>query len=484
MSVMNRCFIFIFAVFLQLFSASAFADFPALNYQYRYSHSYHGAYIYGSTPAEACSRANSREDWSHFNFVGTLLSATVCRISTNKPENSPYIDANIQRISAAAYCPANATLVNGMCSCNAGYEEDGASCVPIPPPDPCEGLSDYCAQRQQQSFDWQKQGKFSGEWTCKAAEKRNFCIGSDCGVPALTPEFPGCNRGCMGSSGGFSTTYKDDEGNEYTSGQGKYTGATCDPSVVDDLNGESDPEPSGETTKEPDQSCQNGFKGTVNGVSVCVPPKSSSGVTEMETKDNGDGTKTDTKTEVKCEGGKCEVTKTSTTTNTTNNSTVSSSSVTTTVDKKAYCQANKTAGVCKDENGDSEGNGKFGGSCGAGFTCEGDAVQCAIAKEQHKRMCEIFDDKAPEKGIYDAEKGKEGIQRGEGEQGSGVFDLAGRISTDTLIGSGSCLSDITFQFMGKPVTLGISELCPFFEMLGYILVAVGMIMAVRIVGLN
>ena len=126
--------------------------------------------------------------------------------------------------------------------------------------------------------------------------------------------------------------------NGFSSGQAKMTGSTCDPSVIEDLNGESDPDyekdPDPKPTTEPDKTCPNGFKGTVNGVSVCVPPKASSGVTEKKLKIMVTAQKTNTKTEVKCENGKCEVTKTSTTVNNTTNTTVGGSSSTTTVDKK------------------------------------------------------------------------------------------------------------------------------------------------------
>jgi hypothetical protein len=33
----------------------------------------------------------------------------------------------------------------------------------------------------------------------------------------------------------------------------------------------------------------------------------------------------------------------------------------------------------------------FGGVCGGAFTCDGDAIQCAIAKEQHLRACQMFE---------------------------------------------------------------------------------------------
>lgn len=49
-----------------------------------------------------------------------------------------------------------------------------------------------------------------------------------------------------------------------------------------------------------------------------------------------------------------------------------------------FCKKNPDSPQCK--------KGNFGGSCGS-WTCEGDAIQCAIAKEQHKTNCKLFDEK-------------------------------------------------------------------------------------------
>ena len=52
--------------------------------------------------------------------------------------------------------------------------------------------------------------------------------------------------------------------------------------------------------------------------------------------------------------------------------------------EKEFCKENPDAPQCKKSN--------WGGSCGS-FTCDGDAIQCAIAKEQHQRNCKLFDEK-------------------------------------------------------------------------------------------
>lgn len=358
-------------------------------------------------------------------------------------------------------CPANSTASGTECACNSGYVQDSSatSCIV---PDPCELLADMCSGSQGMSTNFSLPGRKTGvSFTCMAPT----AIGTN-------DPLPGCTKGCMAQVGGFTTSFQDNSGSWVTTGSAKYSGATCDPSVINDLNAESDPEYVPEenptTSDKPDPSCPGGFKGTVNGVSVCVPPKASSGVTEMESKDNGDGTKTDSKTQVKCENGKCEVTKTSTTTNTQTGSTVSSSSVTTTVDKAAYCSQNKTTAACKNEKGEEEGTGKFGGTCSAGFTCEGDALQCAIAKEQHKRNCEMADDllKTDEYKLWQSAKAWDGKSVTGNLPGNREHTISLNVGDD-FIGSGSCPSDKTIDLpYGLSFTIPFSAMCEWLRLLG------------------
>lgn len=362
--------------------------------------------------------------------------------------------------------------------CPEGFEEDENNICREPVSDPCEMLESACAGSQNFSVNFQLGGKKTGvSFVCM----NPVVIGDD-------GSFPGCTRGCLGIVGGFTSAFQSDGGEWVTQGTAKFTGSTCDPSVINDLNSDSDPEYEPEDnpalTEKPDETCPNGFKGTVNGVSVCLPPKASEGLLEKEEKDNGDGTKTEKQTKVKCENGLCEITTTTITKDTASNTVVGNSSATTTVEQGRFCAQNPTAAACK--NGDESG-GSFSGSCQAGFTCDGDAVMCAIAKEQHTRACQLFKEDTPEGQLYAAEKGKEGIQRGEGSD-MGTIDLGGGsgslIKTDSLIGEGSCVQDLQFQFMGEPVTIPLSSLCPYLAMLGNILVAVGMVMAIRIVGVR
>ena len=142
-------------------------------------------------------------------------------------------------------------------------------------------------------------------------------------------------------------------------------------------------------------------------------------------------------------------------------------------------------GVTPPGGGDGDGGGEddgsgFGGSCVAGFSCEGDAIQCAIAQEQHRRSCKLFDDTSPESDLYNANKGKTGNQTGD-LPGNETISLSGRIDTSDAIGGGGCFGDLSVTVWGSSISLPLSNLCQYLAMLGNILVAVSMLMAARIV---
>lgn len=131
--------------------------------------------------------------------------------------------------------------------------------------------------------------------------------------------------------------------------------------------------------------------------------------------------------------------------------------------------------------GDGE-EGSFGGTCEAGFTCKGDVIQCAIAKEQHIRACKLFDTKNAESQLYDKEKGKEGDQTKD-LKGNENINMANRIDTsDAFGGGGSGVQDLNITVMGQSITLPFSKINSGLDALGRVLVAVSFLIALRIVG--
>ena len=135
-------------------------------------------------------------------------------------------------------------------------------------------------------------------------------------------------------------------------------------------------------------------------------------------------------------------------------------------------------------NGNGDGDGDegsgFGGSCMAGFACEGDAIQCAIAKEQHRRACRLFDEKSAESDLYDKEKGKEGAQTKD-LPGNKSETMTGRINMSDAFGSGGqCIQDLSVTVMGQSMNLPFSKICPSIAVIGNIMVAVSLLLAARI----
>lgn len=396
-------------------------------------------------------------------------------------------------------CAQGSELVDGQCVCKPGYIQGDGACYPDPDK-ACAGLSQWCTDKKGFSTLFKGKGQ-SADFFCHAAEK--FIAGAG-GGSSWEPEFPGCSKGCMVISGGTTVSVKDDGGQWWTEGTGKYVGSVCNPDVVNKLN-EGTPEEKEVTppgTKDPGK-C-NGQPGTVNGVAVCLPYGEAEGDKKTNTTVNSDGSKTKTETVTKCNGGQC--TTTTTTTNIDKDGNISGGgSSTSTVPQGDYCARNPASAVCKaldpskppgsgtggtGGTGSGDGGGgdddtdksSFGGSCGGGWTCEGDAIQCAVAREQHKRACELFEDRDNDAyRLYEKERDKEGSVLGS-LKGNKDIDVSQYVNDrDDFIGSGSCPADKVIQFSYGEVTVPYSRLCPYLEMLGTVLIICAGIAGARII---
>jgi len=144
-----------------------------------------------------------------------------------------------------------------------------------------------------------------------------------------------------------------------------------------------------------------------------------------------------------------------------------------TEEKGAFCQENPGLSICK--------NTSFGGSCNA-VTCDGDAVQCAIARDQYARNCAVFDtpSDASAAGLAAVTAGSRPSDHpyltGTTVNLGGGFD-----QTDLLAGS-SCPTDYTISFAGATLTvIPFSVICPKAAMLGNILVGLTALSCIAIV---
>jgi hypothetical protein len=221
----------------------------------------------------------------------------------------------------------------------------------------------------------------------------------------------------------------------------------------------------------------------VNGKQVCadgttgnpLPPKSSSDTnTETTTTDNGDGTTTTTTTTTTNTTGADGSKGTTTTTNTKTCDAAGNCEESTTTESEGaaveedgpstFCEENPDSPMCKQSS--------WAGTCAASFTCDGDAVQCAMAREQHIRNCQILEDAPSSHPAVIAANA--GSQPNDHPNKTGETINVGSGFDQTDIVGGSCPSDQTFQVAsGYPlVTIPFSDLCGPAAILGNILVGI------------
>lgn len=324
-----------------------------------------------------------------------LKAAIYRKDGTFKQDSYSSIDIFIKQ----GACPSNSTRaqLGSGCVCNKGYFESGNQCVAAQSPD------DKCAG----DFNMAAFGVGTGKLTETVTLKGDVASGSMC-HPHDSP-----TSGCTVQFRADKVVEMPD-GSKQTIGQygmykgpsGGVQGKACDIPAGQPGEGtevDANCKKSGYAGSESvggrkvcldAPECPGGFGGEVNGVSVCVKDEGTNIVkSEKKTeKKNADGS-TEKKTEkTTCQGKECKTETTTTTTpagggsSVTNVTNVSQS-------KDDYCKNNADSAQCKgDSKGDGkDGGGSFGGSCEAGFSCEGDALQCAQLREQYKRNCEMMD---------------------------------------------------------------------------------------------
>ena len=141
------------------------------------------------------------------------------------------------------------------------------------------------------------------------------------------------------------------------------------------------------------------------------------------------------------------------------------------------CKDNPNAAGCVDRS--------FDGSCEGMFVCNGDAIQCAIAKEQHRRNCEFFEAKsaASELGQKVIEGTPEPVV-GDPRTSPEVVDVGAAMSGVSMQGGGTCPLPSSLSVAGHSISLPQAAGCDLFQKLGYLLVAITSIACVRIIGVG
>lgn len=315
-----------------------------------------------------------------------------------------------------------------------------------------------------------------------------------------------CVKGCQYDPGGVTVTYPNSSSlTGYTSGgrAGAASGKSCDmtnwPQItIDvDLSNATDPKtlpPSPEVC-----AAQGRFYGQVNGADVCspaIPPggsvSSNNGTTTTQPGGTGAsapaGTSPDTSTSnTTCDGQNCTTTTivvggggrtvvcgsmqvaASSTPSASGPATNDTCSTTVTVPQQQFCQQNPNAVVCKDDSASG------GADCSAPPSCSGDAISCAILRQQWNTRCEL------QKGGDSASTLGQQIQAGNDPMASQLptpgkadqVDMSSKFSNvDDMGFVAQCLADLDIPLVlpGGSTTLHISTapLCDIGKLLGYL----------------
>lgn len=483
-----RVVLFALAAALALPALADGGPFPATTGQWDTSTCNSTAYPASSydidSPSWTCTGAGGVRNCG-YNFVvrnsgGTQGYVGVCT-QTKGADTCPD-GANLSTVSGASVCTCTAGLrpSNGQCTalpqCPDGQHEEGGACVPdnckanetrvngvcVPEP-PCPAgqsrVNGVC-----KPFKCPTSGTVSDQWfEVSSVGQSSTCLYNDIDktycVMTITPSV-------IASAGGNTT---------YMGGYGVYTGGKCGPSEpgkptpTDPDKPEGDPDkgtkppgpddpkpgdkPGGSippggggggpgsngTNPNPDGSCPPGYYKSGGNCYLKDPPK-------QPPDSNG-----------KCPFGYVKI--------------------------GSQCiplmpRPDDADGDGKDDK-DEEGS-SFGGQCES-VSCEGDAIQCAIVRDQYKRSCEAFEKESAESKLYSDNKGKEGKQTGD-LPGNETVNVGGRIDSSDALGGGSAgLSDLNVTVWGQSISLPISMLNPYLAALGNVLLAVSFLLALRIV---
>jgi hypothetical protein len=394
-------------------------------------------------------------------------------------------------------CPANSAPGSGGCQCNTGFRENAAQTA-------CEPITNDCQQSAGQPAGvWRYDGGYGANPNPLASEICKAGSGARCIVKVTDPK---CTQVRLQGVGNPFWSCRGDA--YYTGGWGM--GAACDRSAAVNGDGGTSPTlPPVTVDPVPDQlppntaaptDCPPGtFEGTVNGTHMCVDDVSNPGQTKspqtgQEVKKNPDGSTTTTTTEgtTKCSNGSCNTTN-NTTTNITGNpnstcpqgmtpsgpngsasSCTGTSTSSSTQAQSQFCKENAGSAQCKD------GESTFSGSCAGGFICKGDAIQCAMAQEQHRARCDYEKWDAPWKqnGIKDIQASGDISKEFYVNDGS-----SGNSAWTSWLGSTSvtaaCPAGFPMQLLGEQYTLSLQPLCDVGEGARPVVIAVALLLALR-----
>lgn len=370
-------------------------------------------YVY-SDYAMSCVYPATPSGWGNYQVLGDDPSlGTICKSSI----------VFRRGFCAAGQEPSSTSYQCGACPAGEVHDAQTGTCAVAPcPSDQVKNTATNQCQMPCPSSGTAGGGAYVSPFTIQPS---SICRTGCSYTVGSAYHIPGTGGGIYGVSGLVST------------GQFCGSGQTPETTPVPSHNSSSDPEPATVTPPEDPPRCGTGkCPGYVNGTYVCVacsemasenkpvttydrknettttgtPPNQSTTTTTTDTRSTHNGTGTVTST-----------TSTTTTTTGPNGTTTSTESKETKEPKESFCKENPSSAFCKE--------GRFGGSCGS-FTCEGDAVQCAVAREIHQRNCEAVASNVYTDMVDAAQAGSDtGSTYIQGQKDGTPLDVTGKFSS-------------------------------------------------------
>lgn len=362
---------------------------------------------------------------------------------------------NYFQSGAVWYCPAGYTLSGGQCSPDVAYS---------------------CPSGQ----NWTLSGSSCTRPDCVAGEVRNEGTGlcqADCvagrivsgTIPVAQSPAYVCASGCDTLPVSVSDQYQS-SGSQVWYGQWEMTGAQCSGGGALGIGGAPASGPCGAGL------CWGEFNGALTCVACgATAPKrevatktststDAQGVTTTQrqvttTTDSGDSVKRETLTSTSVGGAPAE-----------------EETKTEESPKDSFCEQNPSAPLCKES--------AFGGACGA-FTCEGDAVQCAMAREQYTRNCALFESASAQSELGNAAMAgtDDGSINNPASAGNRESVALGPITPGAEPFAAACLPSLDFSVAGQSLEVPFpSSICDVFAVMGNIFVGLCALVGLGIVG--
>lgn len=453
-----------------------------------------GDTVFGASDKAACKAYAGGASLQGVDCVTTSIAWSFCAAGQQPATSSCFA---LRKAAAAASenyliraasnrCPANSTLSGGSCTCAVGYAEfSGNSCIVdngclttlgMTPPNDGACVGGNCQYGYKVSSGEAATASAYGRFCsngCTVKGSLDFCGQYSSGVMIA-------GQGVCQISKSFYTGDKCTGSGAVNgpSSQGTTGGTTTDPGTV---KTEANPVPA---RLDPGK-----CPGQVNGVDIpggvnCGSTASNDTTVKNGTTTNPDGSvsnnSTTNNTTIKntiCNAGACTTTTTVTSGGTGPNGTGAGSTTATTTEsgpKAEVCAKDPGNTACKGDD-DKKPTG-FGGSCVGGYKAVSeDAVLNAMAEEQYRRNCQLFDTASGESQTYATEAAKTGDQTGS-LAGNATQDLGTVVDTTDALGGGSCPADQTISIpLGGGRTfsfvMAISRSCQGLQWLGVAMLA-------------